>query len=92
MNSGLYSLNKGDFIRGLITAVFAGVAVAIGSVLNGVFTADGFDVFSVDWGMVGKNMVNAAVIGAQGGFAGYIAKNFLSDNKGALLGTTIGAK
>lgn len=84
--STLFTLNSSDFIKGVTTAVLAGLVLAVGTVLHGVIIAPGFDIFSIDWSSVLHDMVNAAIVGAEGGFAGYIAKNFLSDENGAVLG------
>lgn len=88
----MYSLKAVDFVKGVITAVFAGVVLAILAVMHGVVTADNFDVFSIDWGMLIHNMINTAIIGAEGGFAGYISKNFFTDKNGAFLGRFGGTK
>ena len=78
----MFKLNLGDFGKGVVTAVYAGAALAILSVLQGVFGAPGFDVFSVDWVAAGHAALNAAIVGAQAGFTGYIIKNFFSDEEG----------
>lgn len=80
--SPLFNLTKNDFLKGAFTAVVAGIVVAVGTVLHGVFTAPGFDVFSIDWASLGRDMVNAAVIGGEGAFSGYLLKNFLSNENG----------
>lgn len=84
--SGMFSINVNDVVKGGVTAVLAGLALAVFSVLNGVFQAPGFDVFSVNWVAVGHAAVNAAIVGAQAGFSGYVMKNYLSDSQGKVLG------
>lgn len=88
----IYKLGSSDFIKGAITAIAAGAVVAIGTLLHGVFGAPNFDVFSIDWVSLGHDMINATVIGAEGGFSGYIVKNFFSDQNGAVLGKWGGTK
>jgi hypothetical protein len=84
--SAFLRLNQGDLMRGLATAAFSGAAVAIFAVLDGVFHTPNFDVFSVDWGTIGHSLVNASIVGAEGGFMGYITKNLLTDSQGKLFG------
>ena len=72
--SKLFWLNKNDFVRGAFNAVF----VALVAFIWNASQQQGFDVFSVEWGPV----VNAAVYG----FIGYLAKNFSSDENGAVFG------
>lgn len=86
MNSGIFRLNGSDLVKGGVTAVCAGAVLAVLSVLSAVFGAPDFDVFLIDWALVGRQALNAAIVGAQGGFSGYIVKNFLSDKDGKVLG------
>ena len=72
--SNLYNLDKNDFIRGLITAVFAGIVWSIGSAVNQA----GFDVFSANWGMILGSAFNAGIAA----FMGYLSKNFLTGEDG----------
>lgn len=74
----MYSLKLSDFTRGLIVAVLTAVAMMIGSMM----ADNSFDVFNADW----TAMVNKAVQSAAAAFVGYMAKNFFSDNRGAVLG------
>lgn len=92
MGSSLFKLGSTDVVRGLATAVIAGLILGVGTVVHGMITAPGFDVLSVDWTALWHNLVNAALIGAEGGFVGYIGKNFLSDENGAVLGRFGGTK
>lgn len=86
MKSPIFSINLKDVGKGLATAVFAGAALAVFAVLQGVFNSPGFDLFSIDWISVAHSALNAAVIGAEGGFTGYIMKNFFSDQDGKVFG------
>lgn len=92
MTSGMFTLNKADLVKGLATAVAGGVLLAVGTVVHGVISTTGFNVFAVDWTQVFQDTVNAAIIGGEAGFAGYIAKNFFSDSNGAVLGKFGGTK
>lgn len=83
--SGMYSLNLQDLGRGLVTAVAGGVALAVLAVLGNVFGA-GFDAWSVDWVKVFHDVINAAVMGAEGGFVGYLSKNFFTASNGKVFG------
>jgi hypothetical protein len=78
MTSGFLKLNSRDFVKGLATAVIAGVFIAV----VGVFSQPNFDLFTVDWVAVGHLAANAAV----SAFIGYIGKNLLSDSDGKFLG------
>ena len=66
-------LNYKDWANGLIMAVGGAVL----GVLQNAFTG-GFDVFTYDWGGVGKLAVSAAVI--------YLAKKFLTTSNGKVFG------
>ena len=80
-----FALNSKDFIKGIVTAVYAGAALGAFAVLQGIFGAPGFDLFTLDWGVVMHNAVNAAAVGAEAGFSGYVIKNFFSDQDGKAL-------
>ena len=82
----MFTITLGDVWRGLAIAVLAPVAVAIFGVLGAVITAPAFDVFSVDWGLVFKNLTNAFIVAAYSGFSGYILKNLLTDKNQNFLG------
>lgn len=78
MNSGMMKLDLNDLFRGLITAVFTGVIVALASIVQD----PSFDLFSADWKHITNVTVNAAVVT----FIGYLSKNALSDKDGKFLG------
>lgn len=84
-NSGMYKINLQDIFRGLVTAVASGVALSVLAVLGNVF-GSGFDAWSVDWLKVLHDVINASVMGAEGGFIGYISKNFLTASNGKVFG------
>lgn len=78
MPSNIFTLNKKDFINGLVVAVLGAVC----GVLYGVLQQPGFNVISADWGSILSQMLQVAV----SSFLGYIAKNFMSDENGKVLG------
>lgn len=78
-SSDMFKLDTNDVVRGVITAVIAGIVVS----LAGVVQTPGFDVFTANWGMILGSAINAAFAA----FIGYVGKNFLSDSKGAFLGS-----
>lgn len=84
MNAGMFKLQVSDFAKGAVMAVLAGILVAIA----GVAQAPGFDLFTLDWGSLVHTVINVAFVA----FAAYIAKNFVSDQNGAVLGVVGGSK
>lgn len=85
MTTGMYQLNAKDLLKGVISAVIGGAVLASLSVLSSVFGV-GFDLFTVDWAEVFRNVINAVVVGAMGGFSGFIGHTFFSDQQGKLFG------
>lgn len=82
----MFRLNLTDLVKGLVSAVGAAAVLAGWQVVGAVIGAPDFNAFSVDWVLVGQNAINAAIIGAQGGFSGYLAKNFFTNSEGKLFG------
>lgn len=78
MNSPMYNLNSNDFIKGAITAVFAGVLFAV----VGFVQQPDFNVFTTDWSIILSSSVNAAV----SAFVGYLGKNLFTDRSGKVFG------
>jgi small basic protein len=76
----MFSLRSEDFAKGAALAVIVAVLGAVQQAL----TAHGFDVASYDWGFI----INVAITA----FVGYLGKNFVSDEKGAVLGKVGGAQ
>ena len=74
MNTDLFRLGKSDFVKGLVTAVFAAVVAVL---YNATQTPD-FNVLTLDWGKI----FNAAIYG----LIGYLGKNFVSDSSGKVFG------
>lgn len=78
MYSKLFNLNGNDLFKGAVTAVLA----AIITVLYGVVSQAGFNVFEADWGVILTNVIQGALTA----FIAYIGKNVLSDEDGDFLG------
>lgn len=76
MNSPFFRLHTNDFIRGAITAVFAGVVTA----LYGAMSQTGFDIFSADWGLIINDVANVSTAA----FVGYLFKNLSTNSNGQL--------
>ena len=79
MQSNFLRLNVNDFIRGVVTAIFAAVI----TVLYQVTQSAGFDVFTANWGMILSEMINVSITV----FIAYLSKNLLSDSDGKVLGS-----
>jgi len=76
--STLFTLEQKDFAKGLITAIFASALAVLFSLVQ----QPDFSLFSADWGQVFANVLNVCSIT----FISYLAKNFLTDSQGNLLG------
>lgn len=74
MNSALFKLNTGDFARGAAVAI---IVACLGG-MQQMLTGHGFDFGAWDWGMILNLGITA--------FAGYITKNYLSDDTGKVFG------
>ncbi len=80
MKNGIFSLNWASVADAVLTAaVFSVIAAAVTLV-----TTSGFDIFTADWGMIGRNMANLAVISG----VVSLGKDFLSTNTGSFLNIT----
>ncbi len=79
IQSEFFSLGKSDVVRGLVTAIFTAVIVALASIAQ----QPGFDVFAMDWSAVAHTAFNVAFIT----LTGYLTKNFISDQNGKVLGS-----
>ena len=82
----MFKLSWGDLWRGLAMAVLGPIAVAIFGVLGAVINAPGFDVFTVDFISLFKDLTNAFIVAAYGAGAGYLLKNLLTDDNQNFLG------
>jgi hypothetical protein len=71
MRNGLFTLNKSDFIKGLVTAVFSSVWGAVAAIVG----SQAFDLFTLDWKKFISIVVASAIVGA----AGYLNKNYVTD-------------
>ncbi len=77
-NSGLFSLNYKDFAQSAVAAVFAAVLV----VLIGVVNQPNFNVFTLDWGLLGSHMVNKAIFA----FVAFLGTQFVTADNGKIMG------
>ncbi|HLB41245.1 MAG TPA: hypothetical protein VJN02_00070 [Gammaproteobacteria bacterium] len=76
--SKLFSVEKKEVLKGAISAVIASIVVGF----YGIVSQSGFDLFSVEWTPVLKSMLNWAFAG----FVGSLGRNFLTTEKGNVLG------
>ena len=90
--SKMYRLDVRDVLRGIATAIVAAVLLAVGTVIHAVITAPGFDIANVEWMALLHQIINTSIIAAEGALAGYLGKNFLSDENGAIFGLFGGHK
>lgn len=74
MTSGLFSLNFKDLVNGLVVAVGGALAGVIGDSVS----AGTFNVFMLDWHLIGQLALSAAV--------GYLLKKFFSTPDGKVFG------
>lgn len=81
----MFTLNKGDWMRGLAVAVGGSIFVAVSAVIGTIINTPGFDVFSVDWVTLGHTIINLVIVSAYAGLAGYISKNLFTSDQGNLL-------
>lgn len=79
-----YKLTSTDWVKTLSTTV----VVAVLTVVYGVVSQTGFDVFSTDWVAVGKLVVNTTVVT----FVGRLMERFVTDQNGAVFGVWGGSK
>lgn len=82
----MFKLTWGDLWRGIVMAILGPVAVAIFGVLGAVITVPGFDVFSVDFILLFKNLTNALIVASYSAGSAYILKNLLTDDQQNFLG------
>lgn len=83
MQNGLFKLDWGSVADALLLSV---VLAVVGAFYGVVATNGGqsFDVFTADWGLIGKMMVNISFTTA----VTSIAKDLLSTNAGSVLNIT----
>ena len=82
----MFKLTLGDFFRGLLIAAMTPVMVAFLAVMNRVVTDPNFDVFSLDFVALLKELTNVFIVSACGGGSAYIIKNLLTDDNQNFLG------
>lgn len=80
MKNGIFTANWASIADAVVTAV----AFAVIAALYQIATANGFDVFTADWGTIGQSMVN---VGFVSGVVS-LGQDILSTNTGSVLGIT----
>jgi len=81
----MFKLTLGDLFRGLVMAIIAPVTIAILGVFSRVITSD-FDVFSLDFIALFKDLTNVFIIASYSAGSSYILKNLLTTDEGNFLG------
>ena len=82
----MFKLSVGDLLRGLVMAVLGAVMVAVFAVLGAVINTPGFDVFTVDFIQLFKDLTNALIVAAYSSGSAYLLKNLLTDDEQRFLG------
>lgn len=77
MENGIGKLNLKDLVKGGVSALIAGVVIALAGAMGG-----DFNVFTANWGQVLTSAINAGI----SAFIGYIGKNLLTTTDGKFLG------
>lgn len=67
-------------------AVLGAVSIAVFGVLGSVVTVPHFDVFSIDFVKVLKDLTNAMIVASYSSGSAYILKNLLTDDNKNFLG------
>lgn len=78
MNSTLFRLKSNDFVKGAFIAVLTGFFVPFVLIVQEPV----FSLATADWPAI----LNLGLNSAFAGFVSYLAKNFLSDENGKILG------
>jgi hypothetical protein len=81
----MFKLKLGDLWRGLVMAILAPVTIAILGVFGSVITSD-FDVFSLDFIKLFKELTNVFIIASYSAGSTYLLKNLITDDNGDILG------
>jgi len=76
--SQIFSINLNDLKKGLVVAILSGAVLPVLAMIQ----TPGFDISTANWNAVLVLAINGAITG----FASYIAKNFVSDDSGRVLG------
>ncbi len=84
----MFRVDLRDVMNGLVVAVLAPLFLSVTAVVGAVILAPGFDVFSVEWFALGKNLLNSSIVVSYSAFTGYIIKNFFTNTQGSFAGIT----
>lgn len=74
----MFTLVGSDWAKALVMAVFSGALLPISIAIQ----TPGFSIVGANWGQILVIALNGAVVGG----VAYLAKNFLSDESGAVFG------
>lgn len=78
VGSQLFTFSRRDVVRSSMTAIFAGVVMA----LAGVVSQGNFDIFTADW----VGIMHIALNAAAAAFVGSLSKRYVSDQNGKVFG------
>ena len=76
--SNTFKLNTNDFVKGAVTAVFAGVI----TVLYSLVSQPDFNVFDANWAVIVNDVIKVSMTT----ILAYLMKNFISSSDGKVLG------
>lgn len=74
----MFTLVGSDWAKALVMAVFSGALLPISIAIQ----TPGFSIVGANWGQILVIALNGAIVGG----VAYLAKNFLSDENGAVFG------
>lgn len=77
MTNGIFKLGLGNVTNAVLMAIATAVLVAI----YGIVSTAGFDVFTANWAMIGKQMVNLGVVVG----IGSLYRDLISTTQGSIL-------
>ncbi len=81
----MFKLSLGDIGRGLVMAVLGAVMISVLGVFSRIITSD-FDVFTLDYIKLFKDLTNAIIIAAYSSGSAYLLKNLLTSDDQKFLG------
>lgn len=76
--SKLFILSGSDFAKAIVMAVISGAVLPIAAIIQ----TPGFNIVQANWHQLAILALNGAIVGG----VSYLAKNFLSDSEGRVLG------
>lgn len=82
----MFRLSLGDLWRGMMMAVIAPLSIAVFGVLGAVILVPDFDVFSVDFVQLLRDLTNVFIVSSYSAGSSYLIKNLLTDENQNFLG------